>query len=198
MNERVDPGAVEVLEEVLADWLLHGPLAVVVQLVERVWRTDLARHDRSLGDDAQTLGILASRNLCNLTVERLRDVPGVTARDRRTLEVRYNGRLLHVGKAPSDAETWAVSSMDWSSSEVRDDAARANSEAYLPAQDTLFEFVPLPGRAHVASALTHLHLTWQGFPDGSTRAWLGFPRLGVPPWFAVMALDEFAERLPAA
>jgi hypothetical protein len=103
--------------------------------------------------------------------------------------VLYGGRLLHVGKAPSESLSWDVASMDWSSSEVRDDAARANSEAYLPAQGTLFEFVPYPGMSRVATALAHLHLTWQGFPDGTTRAWLGFPRFGVPSWFAVSPLQ---------
>jgi hypothetical protein len=40
------------------------------------------------------------------------------------------------------------------------------------------------------SALQHLHLTWQGLADGSTRTWLGFPQLGSPPWFAVIQLDD--------
>jgi hypothetical protein len=183
-------GSAGPLEEVRRDWLLRGPLALLLELVQRVWLIDLARHDPILGDDAQTLGILASRNLCNLAVERLRGARGVVAKDRRTLEVTYGGRLLHVGKAPSDLPSWDVMSMDWSSSEVRDDAARVNSAAYYPIQGTLFD--PLPPRevgGDRPTGLSHLHLTWQGFADGSTRAWLGFPRLGIPPWFAVTALD---------
>ena len=193
MLERSDPAAAALLDQVLADWLRRGPLACLLQLIAQVWRTDLQRHDPELGDDAQTLGILASRNLCNLAVRRLSGLPAVRASDRRTLEVVYGARVLHVGKAPSESLTWDVTTMDWSSSEVRDDAARANSEAYLAAQGTLFELIPFPGRTQSPTALAHLHLAWQGFPDGTTRAWLGFPRLGAPAWFAVTPLDILNE-----
>jgi hypothetical protein len=194
-----DRAARLLLEQVLDDWLGQGPLALLLQLIRRVWLTDLARHDPTLGDDAQTLGILASRNLCNLAVERLRDVPGVVARDRRTLEVTYRGRVLHAGKAPSDELSWDVMAMDWSSSEVRDDAARVNSFAYQTTQGTLFDLLPAgPGAVSSPSALVHLHLTWQGLPDGGTRVWLGFPRLGLPPWFAVVAVSESGVQIPAA
>jgi hypothetical protein len=133
----------------------------------------------------------ASRNLCNLTVRRLRGVPGVLARDRKTLEISYGGRVLHVGKAPSDSPTWDVHQVDWAESDVRAHAAAANSAAYQSASSTLFQdWDALPGQNLDPSALQHLHLTWQGLADGATRTWLGFPQLGSRPWFAVLLLDD--------
>jgi hypothetical protein len=118
-------------------------------------------------------------------------MPGVVARDRRTLEVGYHGRVLHVGKAPSDSPNWQVDQVDWADSEVREHAAAANTAAYQSSSGTLFEgWDALPGQNLDPSALEHLHLTWQGLADGSTRTWLGFPKLGSPPWFAVLLLDD--------
>jgi len=186
-----DVAAQEFLEQVTDEWAATGVLGVLRQLVDQVWRRDLARHDPELGDDAMSLGMQASRNLCNLTVRRLQGVPGVVAQDRKTLEVGYAGRVLHVGKAPSDSPTWAVDQVDWSESDVREAAAAANSAAYQPSSGTLFEgWEALPGQNLDPSALLHLHLTWQGLADGSTRSWLGFPQLGSWPWFAVLLLDE--------
>jgi hypothetical protein len=185
-----DTAAGELLRQVADQWTANGPLGVLRDLVRQVWRTDVNRFERALGDDAQCLGIQASRNLCNLAVKELSGRPGVVARDCKTLEVRFGGRILHTGKAPSGSPDWDVQSVDWSSSDVRDDAARANTVAYQPTEGTLFEGLPpLPGQVIDPTALALLHLTWQGFDDGSSRAWLGFPCLGERAWFAVMPLD---------
>jgi hypothetical protein len=187
-----DVAAGELLDHVTEAWVAQGVLIVLRDLVQQVWRTDLARHDETLGDDAMSLGMQASRNLCNLAVRRLHDVPGVVARDRRTLEVTYADRVLHVGKAPSDSPSWEVDQVDWADSDVREQAAIANTAAYQSTVGTLFEDwdEPLPGPNRDPSALRHLHLTWQGLADGRTRIWLGFPQLGSRPWYAVRRLDE--------
>jgi hypothetical protein len=186
-----DFAARELLEQVTDEWAATGVLRVLRELVGQVWRTDLNRHEPDLGDDAMSLGMQASRNLCNLTVRRLQGVPGVLARDRKTLEVTYRGRVLHVGKAPSDSPGWEVTQVDWADSDVREHAAAANTAAYQSSSGTLFEdWDALPGQNLDPSALQHLHLTWQGLADGSTRTWLGFPQLGPWPWFAVLALDD--------
>jgi hypothetical protein len=186
-----DYAAQEMLEQVTDEWAATGVLRVLRQLVDQVWKTDLQRYDESLGDDAMSLGMQASRNLCNLTVQRLQHVPGVLARDRRTLEIGYAGRVLHVGKAPSDSPTWSVDQVDWAESDLREHAAAENSAAYQSAGGTLFDgWDALPGQQLDPAALLHLHLTWQGLADGSTRSWLGFPRLGARPWFAVLLLDD--------
>jgi hypothetical protein len=186
-----DFAAQELLEQVTDEWAATGVLRVLCELVDQVWRTDLARHDPDLGDDAMSLGMQASRNLCNLTVRRLHGMRGVQARDRRTLEVTYAGRVLHVGKAPSDSPSWEISQIDWADSDLREHAAAANTAAYRSTSGTLFEYWDAgPGQHLDPSALHHLHLTWQGLADGSTRAWLGFPQLGDRPWFAVLQLDD--------
>jgi hypothetical protein len=186
-----DFAAQKLLEQVTDEWAATGVLRVLCELVDQVWRTDLQRYDPDLGDDAMSLGMQASRNLCNLTVRRLQGVPGVLARDRKTLEINYAGRVLHVGKAPSDSPTWEVDQVDWADSDVREHAAAANTAAYQSASGTLFDdWDALPGQNADPSALQHLHLTWQGLADGSTRTWLGFPQLGPRPWFAVLLLDD--------
>jgi hypothetical protein len=186
-----DDAACELLHDVVADWTTNGPLGVLHEIARRVWLTDVTRYEPDLGDDPLSLGIQASRNLCNLAVAEMSGMPGVAAVDRRTLEVRYGGRVLHTGKAPSEDPAWDVSSLDWSSSEVRDEAARRNTLAYQPLTGTLFEELgPVHGQRVDAAALLNLHFLWQGFPDGTIRSWLGFPRLGQPPWFAVLRLDD--------
>jgi hypothetical protein len=156
-----------------------------------VWRTNLDRHERRLGDDALTLGLQSSRNLCNLAVRQLANVDGVAARDARTLEVTYRGRVLHTGKVGSTSPTWDMGWVDWSDSDVRYSGAEANTAAYMPVAGTLFEPVgPVPGQPADPSVMRHLHLSWQGPPDGTTRAWLGVPRLGDEAWFAVVLLED--------
>jgi hypothetical protein len=185
-----------VLARVVDEWTAAGVLGLLCGLVGQVWRADLDRYEpEAMGDDAMSLGMQASRNLCNLAVRQLDGVPGVVARDRRTLEIIYDGRMLHTGKAPSDAPDWNVQTIDWAESDVRDRAAAANTAAYQSRAGTLFQdWDPLPGQQVDPEALLHLHLTWQGLADGTTRTWLGFPQLGLRPWYAVTAIDDLGGR----
>lgn len=187
-----DAAAQALLDEVVAEWTDGDVLGVVRDLVPVVWRNNLDRYEPvELGDDATTLGIQSSRNLCNLAVRGLHGVPNVRARDAKTLEVTYRGRVLHAGKVTSRSETWQVSSVDWSQSEVRTTSAEANSKAYMPVAGTLFENAgALPGQPIDPRVLRHLQLMWQGFDDGGTRTWVGFPRAGEDAWFAVILLDD--------
>jgi hypothetical protein len=189
-----DAAAAALLDRVVAEWTDGGVLGELRALVGAVWQRNLRRQDRALGDDAVTLGVQSSRNLCNLAVERLTGIDGVLARDLNTLEVGYRGRILHTGKVGSTSPGWAVESMTWSDSEVRETGAANNTTAYVSVVGTLFEDEdPLPGQPADPAALRYLHLAWQGFEDGRTRAWLGFPRLGEHPWFAVTRLEADQE-----
>jgi hypothetical protein len=59
----------------------------------------------------------------------------------------------------------------------------------------LFEALgPLPDQAVDPVRLRNLHYIWLGRPDGTTREWLGFPRLEPPFWFAVIELGEGRDR----
>jgi hypothetical protein len=186
-----DRAAQDLLTQVTEEWQQAGVLDVLCGLVREIWRADLGRYEPELGDDLMSLGVQASRNLSNLAVRELQDVPGVIAQHKMTLEVSYGGRVLHVGKAPSDASDWNVDHVDWADSDVRESAAAANSAAYQPIVGTLFEDLePVFGQQVNPAALRHLHLTWQGFPDGGTRTWLGFPQLGLRPWYAVQLIDD--------
>ena len=190
----MDAAAQALLDEVVAAWTDGGPLGVLRELVPTVWRRNIARHEPArLGDDRMSLGVQSSRNLCNLAVRGLVGVPGVQARDAKTLEVTYQGRTLHAGKVGSSSPSWDVSSVDWSHSEVRTLCAEANSKAYMPVAGTLFETVgALPGQPVNPRVMRHLQLMWQGFDDGGTRTWLGLPRSGAESWFAVVLLDDNA------
>ena len=187
-----DDGAVQqLLAEVAEQWQRGGVLDPLCDLVRQVWRADLDRFEPELGDDLMSLGVQASRNLSNLAVRELSDVPHVIAQHKKTLEIGFGGRVLHAGKAPSDSSDWSIDHVDWSDSEVRESAAAANTAAYQSSAGTLFEDLePVSGQRINPAALRHLHLTWQGFADGGTRTWLGFPQLGIRPWYAVMLLDD--------
>jgi hypothetical protein len=179
----------EFLHEVVDDWWHRGPLATLHDLVGEVWRANVARHEpEARGDDAQSLGVQSARNIQNLAMRRCADLAGVAVRGGATLEVVFAGRVLHVGKAtPEQSRSWSVWSIDWQGSDVRDSAAQLNTEAYLPFGGTLLDGL-LPDVGSPA-ALSHLHLAWQGFvDDASTRVWVGFPRAGPRPWFAVLPL----------
>jgi hypothetical protein len=99
-----DRAVQDLLARVADEWTAAGVFGVLCELVGQIWRADLDRYEpEAMGDDAMSLGLQASRNLCNLAVRHLQGVPGVVARDRNTLEITYGGRMLHTGKAPSDA-----------------------------------------------------------------------------------------------
>jgi hypothetical protein len=186
-----DRAVQQLLAEVAEQWQRGGILDRLCELVRQVWRADLDRFEPELGDDLMSLGVQASRNLCNLAVRELSELPHVIAKNKKTLEIGFGGRVLHTGKAPSDSLEWNIDHVDWADSEVRESAAASNTAAYQTSAGTLFEDLdPVPGQRVNPAALRHLHLTWQGFPDGGTRTWLGFPQLGIRPWYAVMLLDD--------
>ncbi|MCF6744903.1 hypothetical protein E9529_11540 [Blastococcus sp. KM273128] len=180
-----DAAAGTLLADVIDDWSVPV-LTPLTDLAAEVWRVNLDRQEPGLGDDAQVLGLQSSFNVRNRAVARLRHTPDVAARIvNNTLQVNHRGRVLHIGKAPSGSVRWDVHSIDWEGSGVRLDGAAANSLAYSPTEGTLFP-VTNPDPAE----LKHLHLTWQGLLDGSIRVWVGFPRLGDAPWFAVRLLRD--------
>lgn len=181
-----DAAARALLNGVVVEWTDSSVLGVLRSIIDTVWKTNSDRHEHRLGDDAMTLGVQSSRNVCNLAVKALQGMEGVSARDLQTLEVGHLGRVLHIGKARSQSRSWNVNSIDWSQSEVRTTCADDNTRAYMPVDGSLF--TALPGQPADPTALVQLHLTWQGFADGSTRAWFGFPRSGTDPWFAVVDL----------
>lgn len=184
-----DPAAQALLVSVVDDW--RPVLDDLRNLVASVWKADVDRYEPRLGDDALTLGIQASRNICNLAVPMFRDRPGVKARDMKTLEISYQGRSLHIGKVTSTSDSWPVEAMTWER-DVRRRAAEANSAAYVSTSGTLFEGDDPadPERADPAG-LAELYVAWQGISDGRTKVWIGFPSAEAErTWFAVVRLDD--------
>lgn len=178
-----DAAAEALLHDVIDDWASRGILGTLRSVVDEVWPRNLDRYEPDLGDDRMVLGVQSSRNVRNLAV-RLLENNGVEASVvDHSLQVKYAGRVLHIGKARSSASTWDVDSQRWDDSEVRLSGAKANSRAYLPSDGALF-----PVRAGDPVALRYLHMTWQGLDNNATRAWVGFPRDGDIPWFAVAPL----------
>lgn len=180
-----DAAAEALLADVIDDWSVPV-LTPLADLAAEVWRVNLDRQEPGLGDDAQVLGLQSSFNLRNRAVAQLRQTPDVAARIvNNTLEVNHGGRVLHIGKAPSGSVRWDVYNINWDDSGVRLNGAASNSLGYSPTAGTLF-----PAANADPGELTYLHLTWQGLLDGSIRVWLGFPRLGDVPWFAVRLLRD--------
>ena len=175
-----DDAASALLHEVVTDWAGAGILRPVRKVISEVWPRNLDRYEPDLGDDAMTLGVQSGRNVRNLAVRMLQEA-GLDARiEDQSLRVKHAGRVLHINKVSSMSPSWHVDSQRWDDSEVRQFGAQANSQAYFPTQGALF-----PVRARDPQALQHLHLTWQGLEGGDTRAWIGFPRIGDTPWFAI-------------
>ncbi|NEK96611.1 hypothetical protein GCU67_20930 [Modestobacter muralis] len=178
-----DAAAEALLDQVMKDWEGRGILGTLRSVVTEVWPRNQNRFETQLGDDNMVLGVQSSRNIQNLAVARLQERDVEAAIVEQSLQVKYAGRVLHIGKAPSTATAWSIDKQRWDDSEVRQLGAKANSQAYYPAEGALF-----PVRAGEPAALKHLHLTWQGLDGGITRAWVGFPRAGDLSWFAVAPL----------
>ena len=182
---RGDAAAARVLDEVVEQWTGAGVLGELCDRAQRAWRANLDRHDED-DDDALVLGIRSSRNLAHQTVRALAGASGISAElvGGRSLRVRHAGRTLGVSKAPSGSPTWSPHAMDWSTSEVRQAAAETNAAAYAGTEGALFT---LRG-ADDPQLLSEIHLVWLGLAEGGTRSWVGFPRTGDAPWFAVADL----------
>lgn len=178
---------------------LHG-------LIGEVWQRNLERYEpEELGDDSQTLGGTSSRNIAN-RVERLVqsssghevepwDIPGLTAaRPYGALRLDYAGLHFHLMKSPmaqGRSPKWATYPQ-WSAlSEVRTEAARANSMAMgglrtaAPGQDSLPD-LPL---IDVTSPIRHYVFVWAAeIRSPATSGWLGVPMLGERAFAAIRPL----------
>jgi hypothetical protein len=187
----VDHVAQRALDTAVVDLRDCGVLEPMRALVGDVWKTNCTRYEPKLGDDSLSLGIQSSRNICNRAAHILRGLPGVVARGGKTLEIHRLGRVMHIGKVPSESRSWSIDSISWDDSDVRHRGAEANSSAYVTLAGTLFEGMgSFPGQPTDPAALGHLHMSWQGFADGTTRVWVGFPCLEAQRrWFAVSLLD---------
>ena len=175
-------------------------------LVAEVWQVNLGRYEPDeLGDDPQTLGATCAKNIAN-RVERLVranseyevepwDVPGLTvARPHGALRLDYAGRHFHIMKSPmvqGRRPKWDTLPQWGTASEVREDAARANTMALsgcrtaAPGQDPLL-LLPL---ANEPLHLPHYVFVWAAEIDSSaTSGWLGVPALGEQPFAAVHPL----------
>jgi hypothetical protein len=186
-----DPAVDELLAAVIEHWRAEGPLEAVLSTIDAVWATDLRRHEPALGDDPTSLGIQCSRNVMNLVGRNpsIRKIDGCQVRGGNTLAVFFAGRVLHTSKVGGHSRRWDPYSMDWTSSDTRADGAAANSRAYVPANGTLFEGLDGAPSGDPA-ALRHVHLAWQGLPEGRTRVFMGFPSAGDSPWMAVRLLTD--------
>jgi hypothetical protein len=172
-------------------------------LVAEVWKANRGRYEPDeLGDDPQTLGGTCAKNIAN-RVERLVransefevepwDIPGLTvARPNGALRLDYSGRHFHIMKSPmahGRRPRWDAFPQWSTSSEVREEAARANTMALsgcrtaATGQDPLL-FLPF---ANEPLHVSHYVFVWAAEIDSSaTSAWLGIPALGEQPFAAV-------------
>ncbi len=215
-----DSAAAERLERVVADLRAAEVVEVFRDLTREVWRTNLSRYEPSeLGDTVQWLGFSSWVNLSQLT---FRHYAGreqgheseVSAywRDQSLLVEACDVRLQMVKSSPSSSRLPMWSSFTWSAadSQIRRRAAQRNSAAYLPTASDQDGRAPTLGQGNeptlwgAPSDLAELRdvmLVWSGDPtNGLTAGWLGFPSIGVPPWFAIAPLwwDEHDERSDAS
>lgn len=175
-------------------------------LVAEVWMANLARFEPDeLGDDAQTLGGTCAKNIANRAERLVRAnsefetepwaIPGLTvARPHGALRLDYAGRHFHIMKSPmvhGRAPKWDAFPRWSTSSEVREEAARANTMALngcrtaAPGQAPLL-LLPL---AHELLRVPHFVFVWAAEIDSpATSGWLGVPALGEQPFAAVGAL----------
>ncbi len=183
-----------------------GVVTRLSALVAEVWQANVGRYEPDeLGDDPQTLGWTCAKNIAN-RVERLVrgsseyeaepwDVPGLTvARPHGALRLDYTGRHFHIMKSPmvhGRRPKWGALPQWSTSSEVREDAARANTMAMsgcrtaAPGQDPLL-LLPL---ADEPLHVPHFVFVWAAEIDSSaTSGWLGVPALGEQPFAAVHPL----------
>lgn len=179
---------------------LHG-------LVNETWQANLGRYEPDeLGDDPQTLGNTCARNIANRAeglvlgnrereVDRW-DIAGLgVVRPHGALRLDYEGRHFHIMKAPmrhGRLPQWDKFGPWTRSSEVREDAAHANTMALHGYRTAAPGQNPLPGLmlplAHSADEvqLPHFVFVWAADIDApGTSGWLGVPLLGEQPFAAV-------------
>lgn len=161
----------------------------MTKIIAEVYVKNATRHDPALGDDATTFGITTSRNIANLAVQRLNEMPGVSARLVDTaLEVLCGGYVLRQYKLPGATRDISVNAISWEDSEAKLDGAVANSATgQLSLDADLQEGEGAFGR--VVPAMRHLRLAHAADLDtGECVIYLGIPRdnrIGGLPWFDV-------------
>lgn len=177
----------------------RGVIAAMTKIISEVYGRNAARHDQVLGDDATTFGITTSRNIANLAVLRLNQMPGVSARLIDTaLEVLCGGYVLRQYKLPGAARDVSVNAISWEDSDAKLDGAVANSATgQLSLDADLAEGAGAFGR--VMPAMRHLRLAHAADLDtGDCVIYLGIPRdnrVGGLPWFDVTVV--FGDSGPA-
>lgn len=179
-------------------------------LITETWQANLGRYEPDeLGDDPQTLGNTCARNIANRAeglvlgnrerdVERW-DIAGLSAaRPHGALRLDFAGRHFHIMKAPmrhGRRPHWEKFDPWTRSSEVREDAARANTMALhgyrtaAPGQDALpVSTLPFAFAAREVH-LPHFVFVWAADIDSpGTSGWLGVPALGEQSFAAVHPL----------
>lgn len=161
----------------------------MIKIISEVYVKNAARHDPVLGDDATTFGITTSRNIANLAVDRLNDMPGVSARLIDTaLEVVCSGYVLRQYKLPGADRDVSVNAISWDDSDAKLDGAVANSATgQLSLDGDLPEGAGAFG--HVVPAMRHLRLAHAAdLETGDCVIYLGIPRdnrVGGLPWYDV-------------
>jgi hypothetical protein len=170
----------------------RGVIATMNKIIGEVYERNAARHDPVLGDDATTFGIMTSRNIANLAVQRLKDLPGVRARLVDTaLEVLCDGYVLRQYKLPGVTCNVSVDAMSWEDSEAKLDGAIENSAAGQLALDADME-AGLEAFGAVVPVMRHLRLAHAGdLETGECVIYLGIPRDnrdGGRPWFDVAVI----------
>jgi hypothetical protein len=167
----------------------RGVVAAMTKIITEVYAKNAARHDPVLGDDATTFGITTSRNIANLAVQRLNQMPGVSARQIDTaLEVLCSGYVLRQYKLPGAARDVSVNAISWDDSDAKLDGAVANSATgQLSLDADLAEGAGAFGS--VVPAMRHLRMAHAADLDtGDCVIYLGIPRdnrIGGLPWFDV-------------
>lgn len=104
--------AAEALRDAIQAWSDAGLAEVFNTLTTSVWRTNLARHEEELGDDATTLGTLCARNLANRVQARVADVRREASRSSLgdLLSGDPEARNVNNGADHTDAQAdeWAI------------------------------------------------------------------------------------------
>ena len=161
----------------------------MTKIISEVYVKNATRHDPVLGDDATTFGITTSRNIANLAVQRLNQMPGVSARLVDTaLEVLCGGYVLRQYKLPGAARDVSVNAISWDDSDAKLDGAVANSATgQLSLDGDLAEGAGAFGG--VVPVMRHLRLAHAAdLETGDCVIYLGIPRdnrIGGLPWFDV-------------
>lgn len=196
-----DPEAVAHLSAVNLLYSDAGVIGYLHGVVQDTWRANRARWAPSTHfDDTNTLGHQTSRNVNNRISATIGFDDLVAASVLAEIEsgiavLALSGLRLRVVKAPIDSALKPDfdRDFDWGTSATRDSAARRNSGHYYPLSDdewTLtYEQDVRPQRRRRVDRCKEIFLVWAGdLHSDRTAGWLGLPKIGEPPWMAVVDL----------